>query len=137
MDDGKTEPTEASSSAPRRALAAWCVYDWANSAFPTVIATFVFAAYFTKGVAADPITGTTQWAYAMSLSALAVAASGPFLGAIADHGGRRKPWIAACTALCVAATAMLWFAEPSPAWVVWALAFAALANFAFEAGTIF
>ena len=35
------------------ARAAWCVYDWANSSFPAVILTFVFAAYFTRGVAAE------------------------------------------------------------------------------------
>ncbi len=26
---------------------AWAVFDWANSAFPTIIITFVFATYFT------------------------------------------------------------------------------------------
>src|SRR3546814_10903789 len=31
----------------RRAAAfAWCLFDWANSSYPTVIVTFVFAAYF-------------------------------------------------------------------------------------------
>ena len=34
--------------------------------------TFVFAAYFTKAVAADPISGTEQWGYAISASALAL-----------------------------------------------------------------
>ncbi len=28
----------------RRALIAWCLYDWANSAYPTVVVTFIFAA---------------------------------------------------------------------------------------------
>ena len=27
---------------------AWALFDWANSAFPTVISTFVIAAYFTR-----------------------------------------------------------------------------------------
>ncbi len=62
---------EAAPKAGRRALYAWCFYDWANSAFPAVVTTFVFAAYFTKAVAVDEVTGTSQWAYAMSLSALA------------------------------------------------------------------
>ena len=57
-----------------RKVIGWALYDWANSAFPAVVATFVFAAYFTKEVAVDELTGTSQWAYAMSLSALAVLA---------------------------------------------------------------
>ena len=75
----------------RRGLAAWCLYDWANSAFPTVLTTFVFAAYFTKGVATDEVSGTSQWGVTMSLSALAVAVLGPVLGAIVDNTGGRKP----------------------------------------------
>ena len=120
-----------------RALFSWCLFDWANSAFPTVITTFVFAAYFTKAVAADAVTGTAQWGYAMSLSALAVAVAGPVFGAVADHSGRRKPWLAVFTILCVAATGLLWFTGPDPADVLWALVFVGLANFGFETGMVF
>jgi UMF1 family MFS transporter len=119
------------------ALAAWAFYDWANSAFPTVITTFVFAAYFQKAVAADVVAGTEAWGYALSLSALAVAFCGPVLGAIADHGGRRKPWVFFFTLACVATTWMLWFAQPDTSFILWALIFVALANFAFEMGGVF
>jgi UMF1 family MFS transporter len=44
----------------RRAIAGWAFYDWASSAFPTVIVTFVFAAYFTQAVAENPEVGTAQ-----------------------------------------------------------------------------
>ena len=36
-----------------RGIAAWCLYDWANSAFNTVIGTFVFSVYFARGVYGD------------------------------------------------------------------------------------
>lgn len=121
----------------RTGVAAWCLFDWANSAFPTVIITFVFAAYFTEAIAVDRVTGTSQWGYTMSLSALAVALAGPLLGAVADHSGRRKPWLAAFTALAVGATAMLWYARPETDWVMWTLLFVALANFGFEMGMVF
>ena len=120
-----------------RALISWCLFDWANSAFPTVITTFVFAAYFTKGIASDAVSGTALWGYAMSASALAVAVTGPVLGAVADHAGRRKPWIFAFTVLCVLASASLWFARPEASFVLYALVLAAVANFAFEMGVIF
>ncbi len=121
----------------RRARAAWCAYDWANSAFPTVILTFVFAAYFTKQVAADPVAGTSGWAYAISLSMAAVALSGPVLGAIADALGRRKPWLALASGVCIAASAALWWVAPEPRWVVPALVLVGIANFAFETAVIF
>ena len=30
----------------RKTIAAWCMYDWANSAFTTLVVTFVYATYF-------------------------------------------------------------------------------------------
>jgi len=116
---------------------AWCSFDWANSAFPTVIVTFVFAAYFAKGVAADEITGTSQWSFAVSLSMLAAAVLSPILGAVADHGGRRKPWVGVFTILMILATASLWFATPKATDVLWILVCFAVANFAFETGSVF
>ncbi|SMF09781.1 MFS transporter, UMF1 family [Tistlia consotensis] len=121
----------------RTAILAWCFYDWANSAFPTVIVTFVFAAYYTRALAPDAETGTGQWGLAMSLSGVAIAILAPILGAVADQGGRRKPWIAVFSLLCIASGAALWFAAPDPAWAVYALTLSALANLAFEIGTVF
>ena len=123
--------------APRRGLFGWCLYDWANSAFPTVITTFVFSAYFTKAIAADEISGTAQWGIAISLSGLFVALLSPFLGAIADHGGRRKPWVFVLTLLCVVASALLWLARPETNFIILALSLVALANFAFEMAMVF
>ncbi len=131
------EPKAQAAHASPLGLVAWCLYDWANSAFPTVIATFVFAAYYAKAVAVDEIAGTSEWAYAMSASALAIAVVSPILGAAADQGGRRKPWVAAFSLICIVATALLWFVEPDPSHVLLALVLAALANFAFETATVF
>ena len=124
-------------AASKSALVSWCLYDWANSAFPTVILTFVFSAYFTKGVAADAISGTELWGFGISISALVVAVLSPLLGAAADRGGTRKPWVAAFTALCVAASALLWFIEPDPSFVLPALVLVGVANGAFEFAMVF
>jgi UMF1 family MFS transporter len=124
-------------SQQRRALVAWCLYDWANSAFPTIVNTFVFATYFVQAVARDVPTGTAQWSLAMSLAGLGVAVLSPVLGAIADKGGRRKPLLAAATALCVPCAALLWFVKPDAAYVPLAIVLAALGTIAFEIGTVF
>lgn len=115
----------------------WCLYDWANSAFSTVIVTFVFATYFTQAVAPDPITGTVLWARALSLSALTVAVLSPALGAVADKCGRRKPWLLFCTFVCVAATALMWFVKPTTDYMTLALILVFLASVAFSLCMVF
>ncbi|MFQ5775090.1 MAG: MFS transporter [Kiloniellaceae bacterium] len=121
----------------RRAVIAWCVYDWANSAYPTVVVTFIFAAYFTTVLSADPVVGTGQWGQMLALSGLAIAVLAPVLGAVADQGGRRKPWIGGFTALAVLSAAALWLIEPDPAFALAALVLVALGNAAFELGQVF
>jgi len=121
----------------RLSLTAWCLYDWANSAFPTVITTFVFAAYFTKGVAVDVVSGTALWGWTASISALAVAIIGPVLGAIADHSGPRKPWLLVFTCLTAIASALLWTVTPEEASITRALILVGIATFAFELGMVF
>jgi len=90
-----------------RSQAAWCFFDWANSAFPSVIVTFVFAAYFAKAVAPNPTEGTALWGTALSASGIAIALVSPIVGAIAVRRGRRKPWIAGFSILCATCAALL------------------------------
>ncbi len=105
----------------RGRLLAWCSFDWANSSYPTVVITFVFAAYFTTAVAETPEIGTAQWGLALALSGLAVAILAPIFGALADQGGRRKPWIGTFTLIAVASAAALWWIEPDPSFALMAL----------------
>ena len=123
--------------AGRWARAAWCLYDWANSSFPAVILTFVFAAYFARGVAVNPVQGTGLWGTAITLSALAIAIASPVLGAIADRNGKRKPWLAVFSLICIVTTAALWFVRPHPDAILLALVLVAVANFAFEVAYVF
>lgn len=132
---GKTELASSQSggvaSTQRAGLISWCLYDWANSAFSTIVATFVFPVYFSQMVARDPIQGATQWSYAVAAAALAVALGAPALGAVADNMGRRKSWLFAFTLLALAFTAALWQVEPSPRFVPLALALYAAAATSF------
>ncbi|MGX9966510.1 MFS transporter [Roseomonas sp. F4] len=116
---------------------AWALYDWANSSFPTVVSTFVIAAYFASGVAADQVTGQAQWGWMQSAAGLAVALLSPVLGAVADAGGRRRLMLGIFTLLTAISTGMIWFAQPSPDWAVYALVCVGLATVCFEIGTVF
>jgi UMF1 family MFS transporter len=121
----------------RTAIIAWCLFDWANSAFPTIIVTFLFSAYFTSAVAPNPELGTALWGQVNSVMALVAAAMAPILGAIADQGGRRKPWLLALSVICMLATASLWFVEPDPSSVTFALVAFTIAGLGFELGLVF
>jgi UMF1 family MFS transporter len=120
----------------RKAIA-WATFDWANSAFPTVVSTFVIAAYFSQGIAPDPATGQAQWGWMQTVAAVGIAILSPLLGAIADHGGRRRALLAACTLCTAIFTGLVWFAKPDPSWTLWALVCVGLATIAFEVGTVF
>lgn len=130
-------PVSGKTPSGRLGLFSWALFDWANSAFTTIVITFVFATYFAKGVVGDETLGSSYWGYAMGLSGLSIALLAPIFGAIADLGGRRKPWLAGCTILCVASAAFLYFILPDPAYIVPALVLVAIANIGFEMGVVF
>jgi len=108
-NDGPGQPT---SPAPWRARISWAFFDWANQPYFTVITTFIFAPYFTARVIGDSIEGQSLWGFVQAFSAVIVALGAPFLGAIADAGGRRKPWLLAFQVLLAFGCALLWLAQP-------------------------
>jgi UMF1 family MFS transporter len=116
---------------------AWALYDWANSAFPAVVTTFVIATWFSQAVAPDPVSGQAMWGWMQTAVGIAVALLSPVLGAVADAGGRRRLMLALCTLGTAAFTAALWFARPEEAWALYALGCVGLATVAFEVGTVF
>ena len=97
-------PSPLQSSLPgapenKRALWSWALYDWANSAFFTIILTFVFAQYFSVSVIQDEVAGTRAWGNIVGIAGVVIAILAPILGAVADQSGRRKPWLISFTLL--------------------------------------
>jgi MFS transporter, UMF1 family len=103
---------ESAVPASRRALFGWVMFDWAAQPFYTLVVTFLFAPYFVNGFMADPVLGASLWGYATGIAELIAALLAPVLGAVADTGQRRKPWIAAFSVLLIAGLCGLWLAEP-------------------------
>jgi UMF1 family MFS transporter len=119
----------------RKTIAAWSLYDFANSSFTTIVVTFIYATYFTEKIATDSLTGASQWGYALSASAVLVAVMSPFLGAVADSGGHRKKFLFISTVMCILGSVVLFF--PLPGQVAFALGTFVLANVAFEMANVF
>jgi UMF1 family MFS transporter len=106
-------------------LRAWAMYDWANSAFFTVVVTAVFPIYFQDVAAAglDDARATGIYGQVTSIALICAALVSPILGATADAGGRRKRFLAVAMGLGIPATAALsMFGEGQ-----WRLAIAAFA----------
>ena len=118
-------------------IISWTLYDWAISAFSTIVTTFIFATYFTKSVALTPIIGTHEWGNATALAGIIIACLSPIGGAIADNEGRRKPWIFGFTLLTILSSSMLWFATPTLASVPWLLTWFVLGTVGLELAYVF
>ena len=77
----------------KKAILGWVLFDFANSAYTTLIVTFIYATYFVKAIAVDEISGTALWSRGVTITAISVALLSPILGAIADQGNLRKQFL--------------------------------------------
>ena len=118
-----------------KAIFSWCLYDFANSPFTTLIVTFIYSTYFTKAIAENEIIGTALWSKGVTISAILVAILSPIMGAIADRGGYRKSFLLVMTAIAILGSAFLY--KFLPGQVMQVLFWFIIANFAFEMGMVF
>jgi len=103
---------------PPSAVRAWCLYDWANSAFATTITAAVLPPFF-AAVAARSMPAhlaTAKWAYASAAAMLVAAMLSPVLGATADRLGRRKHLLFGCVLIGSIATLAMAFV-PGHSWL--------------------
>ena len=115
-----------------REVWAWSMYDFANSAYTTVVITAVFGAYFVSVVSEGKPWSTFAWTAALSVSNALVLLAGPVIGAWADAHAAKKRLLFFTTAGCVLATAGLALASPGA--VALALAFVIVSNVFFGLG---
>ena len=117
---------------------AWCLFDWANSPYTTLVVTFVYSTYFAKAFAPDVITGTAWWSRAVAIAGLTVALIAPALGALADRGGLRLRFLALATATCALASGALALVAPGgTSAALLALGLFVVADIGFELGMQF
>ena len=118
-------------------LWAWCLYDFANSSFTTLIITVAYSVYFIQVVARDLGGATAErvWFWGYAISMLLVALLSPLLGALADARAIKRPLLIGSTLLCVACTALLFLVEQGDVWL--GLLLLGSANIAFELGFLF
>jgi UMF1 family MFS transporter len=109
----------------------WCWYDFANSAFVTVVVTVVGGVFFTKTICGGASWAEFAWGTALSVSAALAMGVGPFLGRWADRKASKKMALLVATMVCVVGTVLLGV----PTWsVVGVMGILVVANGAFLLG---
>ena len=113
------------------------LYDFANSAFTTIIITFIFATYFATQIAPNPVLGQSYWGWTIGLTGFLVAIIGPISGFLADKKNKIVFFIRFFSLLCIFFTSLLWFSKPSSSFLLYTLIIVAIANFFYELSMVF
>lgn len=85
----------------KKIINAWCMYDWANSAYSLVITSTIFPIYYLVATRTQfegddiyffgmPIINSVLFSYSISAAYLLVALFSPVLSGIADYGGKKR-----------------------------------------------
>ncbi len=133
----------------RREIFGWAMYDWANSAFSTTVATVFLSPYVaglaraaaeaagsqTVSVLKIPIPPSAIIPFAISLSVVLQAGILPILGAIADYSHRRKQMLQIFSTIGSLATVLMFFIQGG-LWWLGGLLFI-VANLSFGAALVF
>lgn len=130
-----------------RNISAWCLYDWANSAFATTVIAGILPLYFAtvivpsggwelKMYGVSIVTNAaTMWSFLSGLTALFVFITMPTLGAIADYCGTKKKFLMVFCYGGSLVTGLMYFCGSGDVWMTMILFF--LANAAFTSANIF
>ena len=97
-------------AALRRRINAWCMYDWANSAFATTIMAAVLPVYYSAVAAAtlpSEAVATAYWSLGLSISLAIVAVLSPILGTVSDVVQNKKRFLAFFAIVGILGTALM------------------------------
>lgn len=124
----------------KKEIFGWCMFDFANSSYTTVIITAVFNAYFVSVVVSEKTFGKGYGEFlwgsvAIPISYLFVILTGPVFGALADFSGSKKKFLFASYLICVISTSLLFFIGEGD--VLPAIILVIISNFAFSSGENF
>ncbi len=121
----------------KKAIRAWYMYDWANSAFATTIMAAVMPIYFAN-VASHGLTeaeSTAYWGYTQSIALVIIVLLSPILGAIADQTNAKKGFLRFFTYMGVLAC-LLMFTIDQGEWL-WAAILVTIGTIGFTGGNVF
>lgn len=92
---------------------AWAIYEGGRNPYVILCTIYILAPYIATTLFANPVEGQTAIAGWNKIAGFIVAFTAPFLGAIADKLGHRKPALFLVTAGMVVSIFSLWWAVPA------------------------
>ncbi|MCD9147377.1 MFS transporter [Pseudophaeobacter flagellatus] len=110
----------------RKRIWGWWFFDWASQPYHTLLVTFVFGPFF-AAVAANYYMGEgldveaanaqaqTMWSRGLTITGLLIGFGAPFIGAMADISGRKRPWLLGFSLMYVVGAGAIWFMDPGGA----------------------
>lgn len=119
----------------RRTRFVWCLYDFGNSAYPTIVTTAVYALYFRRVIVPEGTSSDFYWGLANGLGAFFVVLAAPLLGALADRKRCKQRLLRLHVAVGVLTSAMLALTGAGDVGLACLLIIVSL--YAFEAGNVF
>lgn len=111
-------------TASKRVINGWAMYDWANSVYNLVITSTIFPAYFesvtgdgNEATSSDTVrlfgrefVNTSLYNYALAVAFMVVALMSPMLSSIADYKGNKKKFLFFfCTLGSIACSALFFY----------------------------
>ena len=90
VDTGGPDGSGAASVKMTKVEKSWIMYDWANSAYATIMMAAVFPIYFTNTADAAGHSGDYWWGIGTAVAMIIVALLAPLAGALADFIGYKK-----------------------------------------------
>lgn len=111
-------PSSGRSLWSRSAVWGWACYDWANSAFATVVLAGFFPLLFEDfwSTGASGAESNLRLGWINAVAGLVIALSAPLLGAVADRAGAKKRFLIVFAVMGIIATALL-STVPGGAWL--------------------
>ncbi len=106
----------ASAKNQRREIVAWCMYDWANSAYSTIQIT-VLVDYLVNRIDLPDKLGALVYGWGIGVTMIVTAFLSPVLGAIADAHASKRKWLAGATLVAAGSSALMFFATPDRPWL--------------------
>ena len=92
---------------PRTSVAAWVVYDVANTIFWTGVVGLAFPLWLANELSGDDAALGFTLGYTLAATMAVVMVMAPIVGAISDQAGRKISLLIASTLVCIAATLLL------------------------------
>lgn len=108
------------------------MWDWGSASFNAVVTTFVFTVYITSDSFGGEAVVSAQLGWAMAIAGILVALLAPITGQRSDTSGHRKLWLAVNTYAVVVVIGLMFFVQPHPDFLLFALILLAAGTVLFE-----